>query len=363
MRRAALPLALVLAVVAAGCLAGGGDPQADPSAAEAGAEAPGSDTSGGDGAGSAGANATTRPEATLEEAPGWRVGDWWTATVTSVFTGQEHTTTFVVADRHGDTYHVGLAAEDFSDGAVLAGWPPVGEVAASDLSFRLHGERFQPLKFPLREGTSWQATYEAREGFEAQVVSAGAGVAEIAMTREVQTAFGSTTSSMNLTYDASAQAITAVEDDQGRTYEVTDHGTGYEGKVVVPHGREQHLDARVLGAFEGIAVTTNVAGPTSSTTISKPEASLRLLVGSVPVGGTPPPGLYQEVAQAPSGEAFQMASAGTQGLSESFLHADEAAGRWEFQHVAGGFGGVATEIVAYEPIEVTLDGNATASNR
>lgn len=355
MHRTVLPLVLVLAVVAAGCLAGGGGSQAS----EAGT--PGSTSPDQDGDDPAQANETTRPEATLEEPPEWRVGDWWTATVTTVFTGQEHTATFVVADRHGDTYHVGLAADEFSDGAILTGWPPLGEVSATDLSFSLHEERFQPLKFPLQEGTTWQTTYEAREGFEAEVVSAGGGVAEVGMTRELQTAFGSSTTTMNITYDASARTVTAVEDDQGRTYEVTDHGTGYEGEVIVPHGREQHLDARVLGAFDGIAAGTAVAGPASSTTISQPEASVRLLVGSVPVGGAAPPGYYQEVAQPPSGEAFQMTSTGAQGLSEGFLHADDAAGQWQFQHVAGGFGGVATEIVAYEPITVTLDGNATAS--
>lgn len=351
MHRAVLAVLMVLALSVAGCLADGGS---DDGASPSDVDDPDAGSADGD---DPGENATiSRPNATLEDPPEWRVGDWWTTTVTDAFSGETHTTTRVVAAREGSTYHVGLAADDFSDAAVVAGWPPVGEVQARDLSFQLHGERFQPVAFPLEEGTSWSTTYEGREGYEAEVVSVAGTTAEVGMTRTAQSPFGSVETTMNLTYDARHRAVTEATDDLGRTYEVTDRGEAYEGDVVVPLGRAQHLEGRVIGVFDGLAVTPNFAPPTGSVRVSQPAASAMLLAGSAPLAGGSPPGVYQEVAQPPGGDAFQLDSTGTEGLSVTHVHAEEASGTWEFQHVAGGYGAAATEIVAYDPLTVTLDG-------
>lgn len=356
MRRAVLAALAGLVLVTAGCLADDAS-RSDPASSEAGSgpvdgspSPPASD--------GASANDTSRSNATLQEPPEWRVGDWWTVEVTGAYTGETHTVTQVVTGRHGSTYHVGLAADDLDEAAIVAGWPPVGEVRARDLSFRLHGERFQPLTFPLEEGATWTTAYEGQAGYKAQVVSAGGTTAEVGFSRTVETAAGSFEATMNLTYDAEVRAVTKVEDPSGRTVQVTDHGTGFEGRVLVPHGRAQYLSGRVVGVFDGLAVGTDVATPSGSLRVAEPAASVALLVGSASVAGAAPPGFYQEVASPPARDALELSSAGTDGLTTVHVHVDEAAGTWTFRHVAGGFGAAATEIVAYEPLWTTLDGGA-----
>lgn len=360
MKRIALVLALAATLALAGCLGGGGS-EADAGAASDGADAgsgsgddPGQtgDSGSGDDAGTSDGHWN----ATLDEAPPWEPGQWWTVTVTDVNNDETYTVKQVVASQHGSSYDVGLAAEDFSTPVVIAHWPPIGELG-TDLTYPIHNEIFKPVQFPLQEGDSWETTYLGTQEVTAEVQSVDGTTAEVEMTS------GNTTV-VTLTYDAEMETITKLEDFLGLSYEVNDHGHGYEGDVVVPHGKSQYISARVAGAFGlgGPLFGLGPAPPTGSVDVSEPQASAALLAGSVGVGGSPPPpGAYEETVVTPNDESTTLQTTGTNGIEAQYLTVEEAQGTWDFRHVAGGYGIAGTEIVAYEKLVVTLTGDEAAS--
>jgi hypothetical protein len=178
------------------------------------------------------------------------------------------------------------------------------------------------------------------------------------MTYAIENPFGTVADHVNVTYDAEVGNRVKVTMPTGLTYEVTDHGAGHEGDVVVPRGREQVFAGRIAGVFD---FTLSPAAPTESADVAKPDASVALFAGSGTVDDNPTPGVYRETATAPNGDTFEHQVAGAAPVELAYGHASEASGTWEFEHVAGGVGVAATEIVSYEQLHVTLGGNATAS--
>lgn len=354
MKRLVLVLVLVLAtaLATAGCLGGGGtEADAGTSSTDGSGSGP-APTGGSDGGGSGNATADSKV-ATLEEAPSWQVGEWWTVKVSDPFTGKSFTVKQVVASKHGSTYDVGLAKDDFRDSIVVFHWPALGEVSAKDLSFSIHNGPFKPAKFPMEKGQSWETTYYGETTYQAEVTAVDGKTAEVTMT-------DGDGEYINLTYDAEAETVTKLTDLLGLQVEVTDHGTGYTGDVVVPHGRSQYISARVAGAFGlgGPIFGLRPAPPTGSVDVSEPQASVALLAGSIPVNGQPSPGLYRETATTPGGTSLQLQTTGTDGLVYKYGHAEEAKGSWSFEHVAGGVGAAAAEIIAYEQLTVTVSDDA-----
>jgi hypothetical protein len=355
MNRPVLVLVVIATLAVAGCLGGGGS---DSGAASSEDGATGSDpgqtgdTGSGDGD-AGGGDADGHANATLEEPPSWEVGSWWTAEVTDVNKDETYTVTQVVASQHGSSYDVGLAKGDFSDPVVIAHWPPIGELG-TDLSYPIHNEVFKPVTFPLEEGQSWSTSYLGASGFQAKVAKVDGKTAEITMRQ------ADTDNYVNLTYDAEMETITKLTDYLGLTYEVTDHGHGYEGDVVVPHGKSQYIAVKVAGAFDvggpippfGLAPAPN---PQESVDVAEPQASAALLA----TGIAGAPGYYEETATTPGDTSATVTSTGS--YTAKYLHAEQAEGSWSFQHVAGGAGFVGTEIVAYEKLTVTLGGDSGSS--
>jgi hypothetical protein len=353
MTRFLVVVALAAGLALAGCLGGGGD-GADTSSTDADPDgtATSQDQGGQDGTDD---GATDRPNATLEEAPTLRAGDWWTVQVEDPNTGETYTAKRVVASQHGSTYDVGLAADSFQDAVVILHWPSLGEVSAQDLSFSVHNENFKPVDFPLEGGKTWETSYFGTT-YSAEVVSVDGTTATISMD-------DGSGDYLNLTYDAEKRAITQMAGPLGLEMQVTDQGTGHEGDVVVPHGRAQHISGRLVGAFGlgGPLFGLRPAPPTGSVDVAEPEASVALIAGSVTVDGQGTPGLYQETATTPGDTALELQTTGTDGLVYKYGHADSASGTWEFEHVAGGAGAAASEVIAYEKLTVTLDGSEAAS--
>lgn len=343
-------VAIVVAVPLSGCLGTGGGGSA--------ADAP-STPVGPDGGKAPDRSSRDPGRATLDEAPTWQVGEWWMVERHDFTTGETLNVTVVVADRHGDTYHVGLAADDFEDRLVLFGWPPLGEIrTGSDLSWTVKNSDFRAAGFPLEEGRSWETPYWGVDGWTAEVESVDGTEATIGISGP----YGNAT----YEYDA-ATGTTTTFAWQGETdYRVTDHGSGYEGQVVVPHGKQQHEQMRAAGAFtfgeSPLPDGLTPAGPRETVEVDPPDASVLLIAGSAPLPGaqTTPPGLYRETATAPDGTSFELQTTGEDGLEFAFAHASEASGTWQFDHVAGGFGVAGTEMIAYEQLNVTVGGNATA---
>src|SRR5688500_17208699 len=119
-------------------------------------------------------------ERTLQEAPQWRLGEWWIYTMTDGFTGGTYDFTRVVAgeDRAAGNYLVGFPVEEFSNDVMLFHVPGFGDVAQSNLAYETHDAYFQMLDFPLEDGKSWQAEFEGT-GLGTAMVSVGNGVADI----------------------------------------------------------------------------------------------------------------------------------------------------------------------------------------
>lgn len=327
-RRLAVAL-LALSLVLAGCL--GGDEASpsgsdDPSAAEA--TDAGNDTTP--------REAPEPPEAggnaTLAEPPDLEAGDWWDVRVDHELTDETYRVRRVVAGQVGDDYRVGLSS--MSGPVVFGHVPSLGDVRASDLSYRVHDERFRPLDFPLEEGKTWTTTYLG-VGYEATVEETDGPRAKVTY-REDDGDVG-----LVAIYDAEVGALASLDGPLGVTATVVDHGTDHAGEVVVPYDRSQRLDGRFLGAADWAA---EPAPPTG--TVDVPSGYDEAVVGLILGGFGGAPGVYREEAKAPDGTTFEATSTG-----EFVLHLDRStapSGTWELTHAAAGPGFAATELVLYK---------------
>lgn len=289
-------------------------------------------------------------EASLAEPPTWSSGTWWEVEIEDANTGETYSIQRVVTGADGGGYHVGMPADGFSHQAILAHFPGMGEIDPQTLGFDVHGEPFQPLGFPLEEGRTWTTSlYE--QDLKAEVVSADGETAEVEMVID-----GSEDGEpwVSLTYDARRGAVTSFEGPLGASMRVVDHGEGFEGIVEVPLDRDQFIDGRVIGAFD---FAFGPAPPTGSVSVpsSFEEASFAQLVGNVDLGVPAQPGVYRETTTDPAGETMEttLAQAGG-GFTVAYGSTEEAAGDWSFEHVAGGVGAAATEIIAYRTDTVEL---------
>jgi hypothetical protein len=166
---------------------------------------------------------------------------------------------------------------------------------------------------------------------------------------------------VELTYDAEQAAITELSGPLGAAMRVVDQGEDFEGEVEVPHGREQFIDGRIVVAFD---VQLQPAPPTGTVSVpsSHEEASFAQIVGNVNLAPGQP-GTYRETTTDPAGETTETQT--TQvggGLTTSYGSSADAGGEWSFEHVAGGVGAAATEIIAYQTqtAELPLDANDTS---
>lgn len=327
----AVAAALALALVAAGCL--GGNPAGpQPGSAAQAPEDGGNTTAQGAQPAAAGENAT------LAEPPDWDAGDWWQVQVTSEVLGDTYKVRRVVAGTVDGDYRVGLAP--FSNPVVFGHLPGVGNVRRSDLSFLVHGERFQPLDFPLKEGKTWTTTYLGTE-YEA-TVNATDGTTATIRYEEVDG-----DGAMAAVYDARVGALTQIDGPLGTEVQVTDHGTNHTGEVVVSYDRAQRLDGRFAAAFDFGA---EPAPPVGSLDVpgKYDRASVALLLGGF--GGAP--GVYREEATGPNGTSYAATSTGEAKIKLDLSRSPS--GTWETRHAAGGAGYAATELILYRIQRVTL---------
>src|SRR5688572_26132080 len=122
-------------------------------------------------------------ERTLMEAPQWRLGEWWTYTMTDGFTGGTYEFTRVVAgeDRAAGNYLVGFPVDAFSNDVMLFHIPGFGDVTQDSLAYETHDAYFQMLDFPLTDGKDWQAEFEGT-GLGPAIVSSNGATADIELT-------------------------------------------------------------------------------------------------------------------------------------------------------------------------------------
>lgn len=310
-------------------------------------------------------------ERTLDEAPQWRLGEWWTYRMTDGFTGGTYEFTRVVAgeDRNAGNYLVGFPVDEFSNDVMLFHIPGFGDIRQADLAYETHDAYFQPLQFPLADGANWETEFEGTGLGNAFVTVTEPGKADI----NILTGGGH---NITATYDAQLGEISKMNVLQGgglyADYEVIAHGFDYQGIIRVPHAHDLvFIHGRLAGVVD---VGPNASGPAStSITETVPiepgydrvafiiAVGAGAFLGTMPVTGGPIPGAgyFQETVTAPDGTQFQgtytpLDYAAGQGLLITAHGHDNPEGSWTLQHIAAGAGVAFVEGIGYHSIDVDL---------
>ncbi len=301
-------------------------------------------------------------ERTLAMAPEWRLGEWWTYTMTDGFTDTTYEFTRVVAgaDRNAGNYLVGFPADAFRNDVMLFHVPGFGDIRQADLAYETHDAYFQPLRFPLEDGDSWEVSFEGVANGLAEVAVDSPTTATVTM--EVSS-YGSIVAK----YDAEAGEVTDMTigaDGSYARYQVTDHGYDYRGIVRVPHAHDLvFMHGRFAGVGSASGGSLVATSMTESVTIDPgyDRVSFILAVGGGQafLGAPGTAGVFQETVTAPDDTQHQAtwtpadAAAGRDVTIVAIGH-DFPEGTWTMRHVAGGAGVAFVEGIGYHSIDVDL---------
>ena len=299
-------------------------------------------------------------ERTLDEVPQWRLGEWWTYTMTDGFTGGTYDFTRVVAgeDRAAGNYLVGFPLEEFSNDVMLFHVPGFGDITQANLAYETHDAYFQMLDFPLQDGKSWQAEFEGT-GLGTALVSTSGDTAQIELITQNYHVVA--------TYDPAIGEISEMTINNGTyaSFKVTGHGYDYKGTVRVPHAHDLvFIHGRLAGVVNAGA---SGSGPVSTGVTETVEVSpgydrlsFIIAVGGGPAFGLPPPpGVFRETVTAPDGTVYEAmltpvdVATGTPLKIVAVGH-DLPEGTWTMEHVAAGPGVAFVEGIGYHSIDVEL---------
>lgn len=293
---------------------------------------------------------------TLDAPPDLQVGEWWTFEATWAFGGSSYEGAIVVTERTDEAVHLGVSDDTPLHDVLELHVPPVGIVPLETLAWNVHGAAFEPVRFPLESGQSWTSEWgPTGDEVQVEVLEAEGATAEVK-------AVGQNTH-LEYTYDEEQGMITRFQAPEG-TFEITDHGVGYEGEARTP----THVDMDFFGGRLAGVVDLGASFPTPGPPVESAEldrdishASVGLFLGNYPVDG--PAGLYRVAATAPDGATFERTFAqdptGPGSVMDLAGH-DAVQGTWEFEYAAGGAGVAAVEIVGYDLHETTLPKSTTA---
>ena len=288
-------------------------------------------------------------------------GEWWRIRFTSTFFPEASEVVRVVADANAEGYVFGMPHEGWYKEAIAYHAPAFGDVGL-DLSYETHNERYEPLRFPLVEGASWETTF-ATSPFTATVEKADDVTATIRFdpppaepqptdpAMALLNPFGDF-GGMRLTYDARQHEVVAFESPIGR-WEVVEHGYGFEGWVTVPRGLHTAID---YGQF--LPLTPGGPVVTRTQSVDGGFNRLTLLHVIVPLG----PGAYRIRSTSPNGTAFVTESLAGQGITLAFYEASNPDGKWTLEDVVGGPGATYTMGMAYHQYDIHLPDGARRSD-
>jgi hypothetical protein len=296
---------------------------------------------------------------TLATVPEWRLGEYWVYDIQDHFTGKTLSATRIVAGTNGGDYLVGFPSEAFSNDVLIFHIPGVGDVSRDDLSFEVHDVRYQPLRFPLVAGNTWDTAFEGRPA-TARVVSADGNEATI-------TVAGQGTN-ITMVYDAEMGEVKSLEYPGYAGYTVTQHGYHYAstvgGKAIVrvPHSHDLIFQHGRIAEF--LDLSTQLTPKTTETVDVKEgydRASFTIIVGDPGLVGngvpTEPaaPGYFDEKVTAPDGTVFEVTAAPPDpALKLEFFGFDNPTGSWTLEHTALGAGAAFIEGIGYHSIDVEL---------
>lgn len=298
--------------------------------------------------------------ATTAAAPRLVAGEWWRIAFSSEFYAGTSEVVRVVASAGPDGYLVGMPHEGWYKEAIAYHAPAFGDVGL-DLSYATHNQVFQPLRFPLAKGATWETTFatqplvatvESADGTTA-VIRFDAPEGESEPTDPALAALGlGGMGPMRMTYDARQHEVVKFESFIG-TWEVVEHGYGFEGWVTIPRGEHTAIDhGQFLPATPGEPVVTrteDVAGGFNRLTLMQVIA---------PLG----PGAYRVRAVAPDGTEFLTESLAGQGFTFRFHEAKDPDGTWTLEDVVGGPGATYSMGIAYHQYDIRLPDGARRSD-
>jgi hypothetical protein len=299
--------------------------------------------------------------ATTALAPRLVAGEWWRIRFTSAFFQDAPEVVRVVAAVEPEGYLFGMPHEGWYKEAIAYHAPAFGDVGL-DLSYETHNERFEPVRFPLVEGATWETIF-ATSKMTATVESVDETTATIRFdpppadaqpTDPVYAAlnplgeFGG----MKLTYDARQHEVVKFESPIG-TWEVVEHGYDYTGWVTVPRGIHTAIDyGQFLPLTPGEPVVTrtkNVEGGYNRMTI----LHLVFALG---------PGAYRVRSVSPNGTEYVTESIAGDALTMRFYEASDPDGAWTLEDVVAGPGGTYTMGMAYHQYDIRLPDGARRSD-
>jgi hypothetical protein len=298
-------------------------------------------------------NATTQAPPRLVE------GEWWQIRFGSDFYAADGVDVYrVVANATPDGYVFGMPHEGWLKEAISYHAPAFGDVAA-DLSYATHNERFEPLRFPLATGETWETTF-ATSPLVATVESADAYTAEVVFrvppsdpspTDPITDLLGLTNSAggeaMRLTYDARVHEVVRMQSFLG-AWEVVGHGYGFEGWVSVPRGEHTAIDYGVFVADQ--------ANPTPTRAVEVGAGFNRMTV--LQFVASLSPGAFRTTSTAPDGQSFTTELSGASGSKTSFFEVKDPAGTWQQEDLLVGAGATYTMGIAYEQYDILVPSGA-----
>jgi hypothetical protein len=310
---------------------------------------------------------TAKPDvdATLAAPPKLVKGEWWRVQLESPLTGDKQEFIRVLADIDGQDYVFGMPHEGWWKEAVIYHTPAFGDVDAKDLSYKVHDVLFQPLKFPLTDGATWDTKWEGGATLQAKVQTEGDKIAHVTFVNPkgggvlALATGGAPTKVLELTYDASQHEVVEFKHPTV-TFRVVEHGYDFQGWVTVPRGEKLvFLHGRVAQAL-GPTLTPEPL-PLEQVTISGGYNRLSFILAVGSLAGAPTP-TCRESAVAPNGTTFLMEQTPCLAGGFKFFEYQSPDGAWNLTHLAPGPAIAFIEGIAYHQYDIRLPDGAIRSD-
>jgi hypothetical protein len=307
-------------------------------------------------AGCIGAEEDSAPEAqaaSLERAPQWSIGQWWTMETHDSLTDTVSEVTLVVTESGDTTARIGMTAETFNHRFFVYHLPPLGDIRLESFSWNVMGHEFDALEFPLHKGNEWETVFHGIDygwNVKAEVMETDGHEAHIHMIGDNVL--------IDVVYDAELGMITQFDSGAyGVSFKMTDHGYDYEGDVRTPSNIDLgFLEGRVGTVLDAAA---NPGSPilTVEQTKEVTHGTLAFIVGGLPQLGTTGPGTYHATATTPTGTTYERTFTPTpmDGVFLMELEGIEGVhGDWELTFTSAGAAWLAVELIVYDLEETTL---------
>lgn len=290
--------------------------------------------------------------ATTAAAPKLIEGEWWRIRYANPVFDELVEVVRVVANATDEGYIMGMPHEGWLKEAISFHSPSFGNVGL-DLSYPTHNQMFAPVQFPLEEGNTWTTSFVATE-YVATVESADTYTATIRYTpsnaddpdaQVGNLVFGLGDGSIVMEYDARQHEIVRMEGGIG-TWEVVEHGYGFEGWVTVPHGEDTAID---YGRIGPASPDHDIREQTLSVEGDFNRMTMMHFVGTA----GPTPGTLELRHTTPEGEEWLTTYSGTESTI-AFYETNQPNGEWTVQDTIAGGGFTYSMGIAYLQYDILL---------